>query len=61
MIAAAAPLRGHPSDLRQQSPGHEVLLPYQTLTGDSERPRLPLSPANLDFYRIDRTALGYVR
>jgi len=27
MIAAAAPLRGHPSDLRQQSLGHEVLLP----------------------------------
>jgi hypothetical protein len=27
MIAAAAPLRGHPSDLRQRSLGHEVLLP----------------------------------
>jgi len=28
MIAAAASLHGHPSDLQQQSQGHEVLLPY---------------------------------
>src|SRR5260370_28602423 len=28
MIGAAASLGGHPSDLPQQSHGHEVLLPY---------------------------------
>jgi len=27
MIAAAAPLRGHPPDLRQQPGGHELQLP----------------------------------
>jgi hypothetical protein len=30
MIAAAAPLRGHPSDLHQLPNGHELPLPYQT-------------------------------
>jgi len=28
MIAAAAPLRGHPSDRRQQPRRHELQLPY---------------------------------
>jgi hypothetical protein len=28
MIAAAAPLRGHPPDLHQQCHGHELQLPY---------------------------------
>ena len=32
MIAAAAPLRGHPSDLRQQPHGHELQLPYPGTT-----------------------------
>ena len=30
MIAAAAPLPGHPSDLHQQPHGHELLLPYRS-------------------------------
>jgi len=30
MIAAAAPLRGHPPGLRQQPHRHELQLPYQS-------------------------------
>jgi hypothetical protein len=32
MIAAAAPLRGHPSDLHQQPHGHELLLPQECVS-----------------------------
>jgi len=33
MIAAAAPLRGHSSDLHQQHHGHELQLPYMIYKG----------------------------
>jgi len=36
MIAAAAPLRGHPSDLHQQPHGHELQLPCQCCTRAQE-------------------------
>jgi len=31
MVAKAAPLCGHSPDLHQQSHGHELQLPYQTV------------------------------